>query len=106
MPCSSSKRRFQVEIFQELARIFSEENNQWNLRDLMITEGTAKFAATAGENDKHMNKILQRQLLSGGVRILKITYIHDESVVVVYVACVCRSQRWHLNVLRSVTLDD
>lgn len=70
----SLKLYFQVEIFQELARIFSEENNQWNLRDLMITEGTSKFAATVGENDKHLPKILQRQLNNGAVRFLFITH--------------------------------
>jgi len=33
----------------------------------MITEGTSKFAAAFGENDKHLAKILQRQLHNGVV---------------------------------------
>ncbi|XKL63502.1 hypothetical protein PGB90_005866 [Kerria lacca] len=49
-----------VEIFNELARIFSEDNNQWFQRELLIREGTAKFADTAGENDRHLQKIIQR----------------------------------------------
>jgi len=50
-----------VELFQELARIFSEENNQWAQRKLLIREGTAKFADTFGHNDRHLQKIIQKQ---------------------------------------------
>ncbi|XP_072156546.1 ral guanine nucleotide dissociation stimulator-like 1 isoform X2 [Bemisia tabaci] len=50
------------ELFEELARIFSEENNQWAQRELLMREGTAKFANTAGSRDKHIQKTLQRQL--------------------------------------------
>ncbi|XP_026817312.1 ral guanine nucleotide dissociation stimulator-like 1 isoform X3 [Rhopalosiphum maidis] len=53
--------RDKVELFQELARIFSEENNQWAQRKLLIREGTAKFADTFGHNDRHLQKIIQKQ---------------------------------------------
>lgn len=35
-----------IELFDELARIFSEDNNQWTQRELLMKEGTAKFAGT------------------------------------------------------------
>lgn len=50
-----------LELFDELARIFSEDNNQWTQRELLMREGTAKFADTVGENDKQLQKIFQRQ---------------------------------------------
>lgn len=50
-----------IELFEELARIFSEENNQWTQRELLMREGTAKFADTVGENDKQLQKVFQRQ---------------------------------------------
>ncbi|XP_019764182.2 ral guanine nucleotide dissociation stimulator-like 1 isoform X2 [Dendroctonus ponderosae] len=50
-----------IELFDELARIFSEDNNQWTQRELLMKEGTAKFADTVGENDKQLQKIFQRQ---------------------------------------------
>lgn len=50
-----------IELFEELARIFSEDNNQWAQRELLMREGTAKFADTVGENDKQLQKIFQRQ---------------------------------------------
>lgn len=50
-----------IELFEELARIFSEENNQWTQRELLMREGTAKFADTVGENDKQLQKIFQKQ---------------------------------------------
>ncbi|KAK7580177.1 hypothetical protein V9T40_000806 [Parthenolecanium corni] len=55
-----------VEIFKELAGIFSEDNNQCFQRELLIREGTAKFAETAGENDRHMPKIIQRLKQNAG----------------------------------------
>ncbi|XP_014272461.1 ral guanine nucleotide dissociation stimulator-like 1 isoform X2 [Halyomorpha halys] len=55
-----------VELFEELARIFSEENNQWAQRELLMREGTARFAVTVGQNDKHLQKIIQRQLNNSG----------------------------------------
>nr|CAH7759876.1 unnamed protein product [Callosobruchus chinensis] len=50
-----------IEVFDELARIFSEDNNQMAQRELLMREGTAKFADTVGENDKHLQKVLQKQ---------------------------------------------
>jgi ral guanine nucleotide dissociation stimulator-like 1 len=50
-----------VEVYEELARIFSEENNQSAQRELLMKEGTAKFAETAGENDRQMLKVIQKQ---------------------------------------------
>lgn len=57
----------QVEVFEELARIFSEDNNQWAQRELLMREGTAKFADTVGENDKQLQKVIQRQANNSGV---------------------------------------
>lgn len=54
-----------MEIFTELARIFSEDNNAWAQRDVLMREGTAKFADTAGENDRHMQKVFQKQVNGG-----------------------------------------
>ncbi|XP_072393340.1 ral guanine nucleotide dissociation stimulator-like 1 isoform X2 [Diabrotica undecimpunctata] len=50
-----------IELFDELARIFSEDNNQMTQRELLMREGTAKFADTFGENDKHLQKVFQKQ---------------------------------------------
>lgn len=50
-----------IELFDELARIFSEDNNQMAQRELLMREGTAKFADTVGENDKHLQKVFQKQ---------------------------------------------
>ncbi|XP_071453702.1 ral guanine nucleotide dissociation stimulator-like 1 [Hetaerina americana] len=55
-----------LELFEELARIFSEDNNAWTQRELLMREGTAKFAVTFGENDKQLQKILQKQLPCAG----------------------------------------
>ncbi|XP_046676301.1 ral guanine nucleotide dissociation stimulator-like 1 isoform X2 [Homalodisca vitripennis] len=55
-----------VEVFEELARIFSEDNNQWAQRELLMREGTAKFADTVGENDKQLQKVIQRQANNSG----------------------------------------
>ena len=57
----------QVELFEELARIFSEDNNRWAQRELLMREGTAKFADTVGENDRQLQKVFQRQLNNSGV---------------------------------------
>lgn len=59
--------RDKVELFEELARIFSEDNNQWAQRELLIREGTAKFADTVGQNDKQLQKVFQKQLNNSGV---------------------------------------
>jgi ral guanine nucleotide dissociation stimulator-like 1 len=52
---------FQNELFNELARIFSAENNASAQREVLWKEGTAKFADTVGENDRHLQKIFQKQ---------------------------------------------
>ncbi|CRK93643.1 CLUMA_CG007172, isoform A [Clunio marinus] len=49
------------ELFNELARIFSEENNASAQRAVLWREGTAKFADTVGENDRHLQKVFQKQ---------------------------------------------
>ncbi|KAL5292180.1 RGL1 family protein [Megaselia abdita] len=50
-----------MEIFSELARIFSEDNNAWAQREVLMREGTAKFADTVGQHDRHLQKIIQKQ---------------------------------------------
>ncbi|XP_041988655.1 ral guanine nucleotide dissociation stimulator isoform X3 [Aricia agestis] len=50
-----------AELFEELARIFSEDNNRWAQRELLMREGTAKFADTVGENDRHLQKLLHER---------------------------------------------
>ncbi|KAJ1521513.1 hypothetical protein ONE63_003178 [Megalurothrips usitatus] len=55
-----------VAVYEELARIFSEENNQWAQRELLMREGTAKFADTAGEHDKQLQKVFQKQQNNSG----------------------------------------
>lgn len=57
------------EVFRELERIFSEDNNAWTQRELLIKEGTAKFADTAGRSDRHLQKVFQRQNTHAGVGI-------------------------------------
>lgn len=54
-------RCWKVEVYEELARIFSEDNNQSAQRELLMKEGTAKFAETVGENDRQLQKVLQKQ---------------------------------------------
>ncbi|XP_039765083.1 ral guanine nucleotide dissociation stimulator isoform X2 [Pararge aegeria] len=49
------------ELFEELARIFSEDNNRWAQRELLMREGTAKFADTVGENDRQLQKLLHER---------------------------------------------
>ena len=52
---------WKVEVYEELARIFSEDNNQSAQRELLMKEGTAKFAETVGENDRQLQKVIQKQ---------------------------------------------
>ncbi|XP_043220059.1 ral guanine nucleotide dissociation stimulator-like 1 isoform X1 [Amphibalanus amphitrite] len=52
--------RDKSELFDELARIFSDANNMFNQRELLMKEGTAKHAEAFGENDKHLQKHLSR----------------------------------------------
>merc|ERR1712013_314913 len=54
--------REKLEMFEELARIFSEDNNAVAQRELLVREGTAKFAETAGEKDHHLQKVLQKHV--------------------------------------------
>ncbi|CAL1271792.1 unnamed protein product [Larinioides sclopetarius] len=48
--------REKIEIFSELAKIFSEENNQTNCRELLIKEGSAKFVNAVWLNGKQFLK--------------------------------------------------
>uniref|UniRef100_A0A8D8LI68 Ral guanine nucleotide dissociation stimulator-like 1 n=1 Tax=Cacopsylla melanoneura TaxID=428564 RepID=A0A8D8LI68_9HEMI len=63
------------EMFEELARIFCEDNNQWTQRELLMREGTAKFADTVGENDKHLQKVISRQHHCGNISHGTIPYL-------------------------------
>ncbi|XP_067137082.1 ral guanine nucleotide dissociation stimulator-like 1 isoform X1 [Centruroides vittatus] len=63
--------REKVEVFSELARIFSEDNNQMNCRELLIKEGSAKFADTVGENDRQLQKAFQKQLSNSAMSIMQ-----------------------------------
>ncbi|XP_032792835.2 ral guanine nucleotide dissociation stimulator-like 1 isoform X2 [Daphnia magna] len=78
--------RDKVEVYEELARIFSEENNQSAQRELLMKEGTAKFAETAGENDRQMLKVIQKQavhsnLISHGTIPYLGTFLTDLTMV-------------------------
>ncbi|KAK0180368.1 hypothetical protein PV327_006015 [Microctonus hyperodae] len=64
--CWQCMPRDKHEVFMELERIFSEENNAWTQRELLIKEGTAKFADTAGRSDRHLQKIFQKQNTHSG----------------------------------------
>ncbi|XP_011505573.1 PREDICTED: ral guanine nucleotide dissociation stimulator [Ceratosolen solmsi marchali] len=64
--CWQCMTREKHELFRELERIFSEENNAWTQRELLIKEGTAKFADTAGRSDRHLQKIFQKQNIHAG----------------------------------------
>ncbi|KAH8370023.1 hypothetical protein KR093_001897, partial [Drosophila rubida] len=49
-----------MEIFTELARICSEDNNAWTLREVLRREGTAKNPHPAGDqSDRHLQKLMQ-----------------------------------------------
>ena len=50
----------QCELYEELARIFSEENNRLNQRELLMREGTAKHAQTAHTSDRHLPKAIEK----------------------------------------------
>ena len=60
--------RDKLQIFEELARIFSGENNALAQRELLVREGTARFADTVGENDHQMQKVLQKHSENSRVR--------------------------------------
>ncbi|KAB7495696.1 Ral guanine nucleotide dissociation stimulator-like 1 [Armadillidium nasatum] len=57
-----SKEKF--ELYLELARIFSEENNQLNQRELLMKEGTAKHAETAHADDRHLPKAIEKMSIN------------------------------------------
>jgi len=67
--CWQHMPREKHELFRELERIFSEENNAWTQRELLIKEGTAKFADTAGRSDRHLQKLFQKQNTHAGVSV-------------------------------------
>lgn len=52
--------RDRIEVFAELAKIFSEENNQTNCRNLLIKEGSAKFVDTIRSNTKQLQKFIDK----------------------------------------------
>lgn len=52
--------RDKLEVFSELAMIFSEENNQTNCRNLLIKEGSAKFVDTIRSNTKQLQKFVDK----------------------------------------------
>jgi hypothetical protein len=55
---------------------FSEENNAVAQRELLVREGTARFADTAGEKDHHLQKMLQKhQENSRGISYGTIPYL-------------------------------
>ncbi|XP_076320754.1 ral guanine nucleotide dissociation stimulator-like 1 [Tachypleus tridentatus] len=57
--------REKFEVYNELARIFSEDNNQIICRNLLVKEGSAKFVEVVGDDDHQLQKALQRQLSVG-----------------------------------------
>jgi hypothetical protein len=50
----------QVESYEELAKLFSEDNNQLTQRELLQREGTAKVAEVTLQSDKFLPRLLQR----------------------------------------------
>lgn len=73
--CWQCMPREKHELFRELERIFSEENNAWTQRELLIKEGTAKFADTAGRSDRHLQKLFQKQNTHAGVSAINIVLL-------------------------------
>ena len=53
---------------EELARIFSEENNRLNQRELLMREGTAKHARTAHASDKILPRMIGKAVNNPLVR--------------------------------------
>ncbi|CAG0918983.1 unnamed protein product [Notodromas monacha] len=49
-----------VESFEELARLFSEDNNQHAQREVLMREGTAKVAEVTSHADRFLPRLLQR----------------------------------------------
>ncbi|XP_035903536.1 ral guanine nucleotide dissociation stimulator-like 1 isoform X1 [Anopheles stephensi] len=75
--------RDKLELYNELARIFSEDNNAWAQREVLMREGTAKFADTVGENDRHLQKVFQKQntLISHGTIPYLGTFLTDLTMI-------------------------
>ncbi|XP_058466846.1 ral guanine nucleotide dissociation stimulator-like 1 isoform X1 [Malaya genurostris] len=75
--------REKLELYTELARIFSEDNNAWAQREVLMREGTAKFADTVGENDRHLQKVFQKQntLISHGTIPYLGTFLTDLTMI-------------------------
>uniref|UniRef100_A0A1Q3FU09 Putative guanine-nucleotide releasing factor n=1 Tax=Culex tarsalis TaxID=7177 RepID=A0A1Q3FU09_CULTA len=75
--------REKLELYSELARIFSEDNNAWAQREVLMREGTAKFADTVGENDRHLQKVFQKQntLISHGTIPYLGTFLTDLTMI-------------------------
>lgn len=73
--CWQSMPREKHELFRELERIFSEDNNAWTQRELLIKEGTAKFADTAGRSDRHLQKLFQKQNNHAAVTYIFFSFI-------------------------------
>ncbi|XP_037082215.1 ral guanine nucleotide dissociation stimulator-like 1 [Pollicipes pollicipes] len=67
--------RDKSELFDELARIFSDANNMLNQRELLMKEGTAKRAEAFGENDKHLQKYHSRNACNHTVSHGTIPYL-------------------------------
>ena len=65
-----------LQIYEELARIFSEDNNALAQRELLVREGTARFADTVGANDHQMQKILQKHSENSRVSFLTFLGVH------------------------------
>lgn len=73
-----------MEVYEELAAIFSQDNNEETHRDVLMREGTAKFAISARDTDRHLNKVLQKQNMSTshgtipylGIFLTDLTMIH------------------------------
>lgn len=76
--------REKLEVYEELAAIFSQDNNEETHRDVLMREGTAKYAVTARETDRHLNKVLLKQNMSTshgtipylGIFLFDLTMIH------------------------------
>lgn len=75
--------RDKLEIFNELARLVSQENNAIMQREVLMKEGTAKFAIAVGENDRHLQKFLQKQnhLTSHGTIPFLGTFLTDLTMI-------------------------
>ncbi|CAG0891347.1 unnamed protein product [Cyprideis torosa] len=60
--------REKVELFEELSRLVSEENNQSVPRELLIREGTSKTAQVISDRDKQLPRAIMKQSSSHALR--------------------------------------